>query len=41
MKLLLALSATYIAIEFIDYLSGVITHIINGDYSSTLQKWGL
>ena len=40
MKLLLALSATYICIEFIDYLSGVITHIINGDYSSHVAKVG-
>lgn len=40
MKLLLALSATYIGIEFIDYLSGVITHIINGDYSSHVAKVG-
>ena len=40
MKLLLALSATYVGIEFIDYLSGVITHIINGDYSSHVAKVG-
>lgn len=40
MKLLLVLSATYIGIEFIDYLSGVITHIINGDYSSHVAKVG-
>lgn len=40
MKLLLALSATYIGIEFIDYLSGTIIHIINGDYSSHVAKVG-
>lgn len=40
MKLLLALSATYIGIEFIDYLSGIITHMINGDYSSNVAKVG-
>lgn len=40
MKLLLALSATYVGIEFIDYVSGVITHIINGDYSSHVAKVG-
>ena len=40
MKLLLALSATYVGIEFVDYLSGVITHIINGDYSSHVAKVG-
>ena len=40
MKLLLTLSATYVGIEFIDYLSGVITHIINGDYSSHVAKVG-
>ena len=40
MKLLLALSATYVGVEFIDYLSGVITHIINGDYSSHVAKVG-
>lgn len=40
MKLLLALSATYVCIEFVDYLSGVITHIINGDYSSHVAKVG-
>ena len=40
MKLLLALSATYVGIEFIDYLSGVATHIINGDYSSHVAKVG-
>lgn len=40
MKLLLALSATYIGIEFIDYLSGVITHMLNGDYSSHVAKVG-
>lgn len=37
---LLVLSATYVGIEFIDYLSGVITHIINGDYSSHVAKVG-
>lgn len=40
MKLLLALSATYVGIEFIDYVSGVTTHIINGDYSSHVAKVG-
>lgn len=40
MKLLLLLSATYVGIEFIDYLSGVITHLINGDYSSHVAKVG-
>lgn len=40
MKLLLALSATYVGIEFIDYVSGVLTHIINGDYSSHVAKVG-
>lgn len=40
MKLLLALSATYVGIEFVDYLSGVITHLINGDYSSHVAKVG-
>ena len=40
MKLLLVLSATYVGSEFIDYLSGVITHIINGDYSSHVAKVG-
>lgn len=40
MKLLLALSATYVGIEFIDYVSGVVTHIINGDYSSHVAKVG-
>lgn len=40
MKLLLALSATYVGVEFIDYLSGVVTHIINGDYSSHVAKVG-
>ena len=40
MKLLLALSTTYVGIEFIDYLSGVITHIINGDYTSHVAKVG-
>lgn len=40
MEPLLALSATYVGIEFIDYLSGVITHIINGDYSSHVAKVG-
>lgn len=40
MKILLLLSATYVGIEFIDYLSGVITHIINGDYSSHVAKVG-
>lgn len=40
MKLLLALSATYVGIEFVDYLSGVIIHIINGDYSSHVAKVG-
>ena len=40
MKLLLALSAMYVGIEFIDYVSGVITHIINGDYSSHVAKVG-
>ena len=40
MKLLLVLSATYVGIEFVDYLSGVITHIINGDYSSHVAKVG-
>lgn len=40
MKLLLALSTTYVGIEFIDYLSSVITHIINGDYSSHVAKVG-
>jgi hypothetical protein len=38
MKLLLALSTTYVGIEFIDYLSGVLTHMINGDYSSHVAK---
>lgn len=40
MKLLLALSTTYVGIEFIDYLSGVIIHIINGDYTSHVAKVG-
>lgn len=40
MKVLLLLSATYVGIEFIDYLSSVITHIINGDYSSHVAKVG-
>lgn len=40
MKLLLALSATYVGIEFVDYLSGVISHIINGDYTSHVAKVG-
>lgn len=40
MKVLLLLSATYVGIEFIDYVSGVITHIINGDYSSHVAKVG-
>lgn len=40
MKLLLLLSATYVGVEFIDYLSGVATHIINGDYSSHIAKVG-
>lgn len=40
MKLLLALSATYVGIEFIDYVSGVVAHIINGDYSSHVAKVG-
>ena len=40
MKVLLLLSATYVGIEFIDYVSGIITHIINGDYSSHVAKVG-
>lgn len=40
MKVLLLLSATYVGIEFVDYLSGVVTHIINGDYSSHVAKVG-
>lgn len=40
MKALLLLSATYVGIEFIDYLSGIVTHIINGDYSSHVAKVG-
>lgn len=40
MKLLLALSAVYVGIEFIDYLSGTITHVIIGDYTSHVAKVG-
>ena len=40
MKLLLALSTTYVGIEFIDYLSGVLTNIIIGVYTYHVAKVG-
>ena len=40
MKVLLILSAFYVGIEFADYLTGIISHLIIGDYTSHNAKIG-